>query len=94
MKLRRMFIIMIAMMLASLYLAGYAYVRHEKLLIHRSSHVGGLTYRHSISSGDFIGISSAARYGRISYWLFTPLRLVETRYWYLRYPAQRPWPYS
>lgn len=77
-----------------LYVVGYAYVRCQHYLIHRSGFAFGNTENHRITAGDFgVGNYQVARFTAVYYWLFTPMRWMETGYWYLRYPTDEPWPY-
>ncbi len=81
--------------LGILYLAGYSYVRSRHYLVHSSGFAAGTIDNHRIAVGDLgLGFNSAYRVAGLSYWVFTPLRWLETGYWYLRHPAGQSWPYG
>ncbi len=77
------------------YVGGYLYVRSQNLLVHYSSFANGNTDSHRIDIGDLgPGFNPSNQTARISYYIFTPLRWVETGFWYMRYPRNKPWPYA
>lgn len=81
--------------IGALYILSYGYVRSQHLLIHSSTVAAGNTNSHRIRGGDFgLGFNPAYLVAGISYWAFTPLRQIETGFWYLRYPVGQPWPYE
>ena len=87
--------LLVATVMAVTYVGAYLWVRSQHYLVHYSGYAHGNTANHRVSTGDFwTPLASAAPYGpTVSYYLFTPLRWIETGYWYLRYPTNRPWPY-
>jgi hypothetical protein len=62
------------------YLSSYVCARYTHLLIHRVSYSGESRF-HTITQGDFIGLSSNALPAALSYWIFLPLRLAEGFAW-------------
>lgn len=81
--------------IGALYILSYGYVRSQHLLVHYSTSAAGNTNSHRIMGGDFgLGFNPAYQIAGISYWAFTPLRQIETGFWYLRYPVGQPWPYE
>jgi len=80
---------LIVSVLVSLYCLGYIWARANHALIHRVSyHTEGnaKSYHHEVTTGDFgpgMLQSPATRWITSgSYWLFTPLRLVEAVGWH------------
>jgi hypothetical protein len=76
------------------YVAAYLWTRSQHYLVHYSGAAGGDTDNHRIDTGDLgTGFNPDYHLANASYIVFTPLRWVETGYWYLRHPPGQPWPY-
>ena len=85
---KQQFIILSILLLT--YSGGYSWARAQQILIHRITFVtedGERRYSHSISTGDF---GPGLLQGPItpwvisgSYWVFTPLRWLESSIWFL-----------
>ncbi|MBE9101668.1 hypothetical protein IQ267_19700 [filamentous cyanobacterium LEGE 07170] len=72
------------------YGGGYSWARAQHILIHRMTFVtenGDKQYSHSISMGDFgPGLLQGSTTPWVvsgSYWVFTPLRWLESSIWFL-----------
>lgn len=87
-----LYILIVVLFLAGAYCAGYLYVRHNHWMIHRSGYAFGNTAQHHIALAD-PGHSPHPPEVAVAWYLFTPLRYIETAYWYWRYPTDEPWPY-
>jgi len=81
-----------AAVLAAAYCGGYLHLRQRHWFVHYSTAAYGNTYSHRVDMGDLwfapppVGVITA-------FYLYAPLRWLETGYWYARYPRNRPWPY-
>lgn len=89
---RRRKVIVAAFVAMVLYVGGYALVRSEGWLVHRSSFMDGKTYEHAVVAGD-PGIGGGGE-KELCAVVFGPLRWCEGVLWYVRYPAGKPWPYG
>ena len=91
----RLKIIAAIVVLTALYLGGYAYVRERHWLVHRSTFMYGNTHDHTVDMGDMgTGLNYGGyRRAQASYVVFTPLRWLETMFWYVVHPPGKPWPY-
>ena len=79
----------------ALYISGYGYARSNHYLVHYSGFVNNQTDNHRIAVGDLgLGINPSAQIAGVSYWVFSPLRWIESKYWYLQHPVGQPWPYK
>ena len=81
--------LIVAVVTAAAYMGGYAYVRSQGWLVHRSGFAHGNTDNHSVAVGDH-----NHQAGAVAEIFFAPLRQVETMYWYVRHPVGKPWPYT
>jgi len=85
--------LIVMLVLLTAYVGMYLYVRQHHWLIHKSGFAFGMTDNHSVIMGDPAHVDVSWRRRSIAYLVFTPLRYVETAYWYVRYPKDEPWPY-
>ena len=91
--MRRLRWIIVLLLVLTVYCGGYVYVRQQQWLVHCSGFAYGNTDNHRVDIGD-MGIGELPFEVWASYWVFAPLRWMETAYWYLRYPKGHAWPYS
>lgn len=84
--LKRQWLVLTVLLLS--YGAGYAYVRSQRILVHRTSYAtegASRRYFHNVVAGDF---GPGLLQGRATplvvsgcYWTFTPLRWLEALVW-------------
>lgn len=92
---RRVGIAIAILLLAGLYVGGYLAARSRHYLVHYSGSAYGNTANHRIGAGDLgTGLNPAYQVAGVCDIIFTPLRWIETGYWYVRYPTDQPWPYG
>ncbi|MEP6671247.1 MAG: hypothetical protein ABJF10_18945 [Chthoniobacter sp.] len=85
---RKPILTVVCCIILGIYLAGYAFLRVEIQIVHRSSVAGGNYYSHSVEVSD--GIMASATINDLIALAYTPLRYVEIGYWRLRQPLDSP----
>lgn len=87
-------VILITMIILGIYIAGYGLARNQHLLVHYVAYVDGKIDSYRIDVGDLgTGYNPAYHLAHFSDYVFTPMRWIESGYWYLRYPVGSSWPY-